>query len=156
MNDAPSSCSTGTAALIAVAAPAHAAPVSIGVQSLTDHEVAYANKGGVARWRERMEARLGSMVVAGATTRDGMEACRHGRQRGAIGVSTATATAGNACGIVPTRTRAGGLLCPVHKSRDLRTGRRFTKGACSDLRSRAPRGLRHSPESRYTWRWSDG
>jgi|1186.fasta_scaffold190769_1 hypothetical protein len=36
----------GTAALIAVAAPAHAAPVSIGVQSLTDHEVAYAKKGG--------------------------------------------------------------------------------------------------------------
>jgi hypothetical protein len=78
----------------------------------------------------------GSMVVAGATTRDGMEARRHGRQRGAIGVSTATATAGNACRIVPARTRAGGLLCPVHKSRDLRTGRRFTKGACSDLRSR--------------------
>ena len=38
----------GTAALITIAVPAHAASVSIAadVQSLTEHEVAYAKKGG--------------------------------------------------------------------------------------------------------------
>src|SRR3954453_9531926 len=92
----------GTAALIAVAAPAHAAPVSIGVQSLTDHEVAYAKKGG---WHG-----------GGKGWKHGWKHGRGWGQRGAIGVSTATATAGNACRIVPARTRAGGLLCPVHKS----------------------------------------
>ena len=51
--------------------------------------------GGTVEGKDGSTA--GSMVVAAAATGDGTEDRPHGRQRGAIGVSTATATAGNGC-----------------------------------------------------------